>query len=172
MASVAGINLGNTWGSTLAGVFVSLVFYGVSILQTFIYYEQHPKDPVFLKSLVAFVFVLDTLHVFLISAGVWQYLVLHFGDYSFILYNHAPLLVSVTVASVVSSAVQSFFIYRIWFLTPSRFKWIVPIVLMPLVFAQTVLGAFYTATAMFDLNTALGAVATGDTTAIKPCVAH
>ncbi|KAF9238057.1 hypothetical protein BU15DRAFT_75453 [Melanogaster broomeanus] len=43
MASDAGINLGTTWGSTLAGVFVSLVFYGVSILQTFIYYERDPE---------------------------------------------------------------------------------------------------------------------------------
>ena len=30
------INLSDTWGSTLAGVFVSLVFYGISILQTYV----------------------------------------------------------------------------------------------------------------------------------------
>ena len=29
-------NLSDNWGSTLAGVFVSLVFYGVSILQTYV----------------------------------------------------------------------------------------------------------------------------------------
>ncbi|KAF8843434.1 hypothetical protein BDN67DRAFT_1008855 [Paxillus ammoniavirescens] len=74
MASIdaAGTNLGTTWGSTLAAVFVSLVFYGISILQTFIYYERYPKDTVILKSLVAFVFVLNTLHTFLISVGVAQ----------------------------------------------------------------------------------------------------
>ncbi|KIJ21562.1 hypothetical protein PAXINDRAFT_95118 [Paxillus involutus ATCC 200175] len=74
MASIdaTGTNLDTTWGSTLAAVFVSLVLYGISILQTFIYYERYPKDTFILKSLVAFVFVLDTLHTFLISAGVAQ----------------------------------------------------------------------------------------------------
>ena len=30
------IDLSDSWGSTLAGVFVSLVFYGVSILQMYV----------------------------------------------------------------------------------------------------------------------------------------
>ena len=30
------INLSDSWGSTLAGVFVSLVFYGINILQTYV----------------------------------------------------------------------------------------------------------------------------------------
>ena len=30
------MNLSDSWGSALAGVFVSLVFYGVSILQTYV----------------------------------------------------------------------------------------------------------------------------------------
>ncbi|KIK76822.1 hypothetical protein PAXRUDRAFT_835218 [Paxillus rubicundulus Ve08.2h10] len=144
----AGTNLGTTWGSTLAAVFVSLVLYGISILQTFIYYERYPKDTVILKSLVAFVFVLDTLHTFLISVGVWQYFVLHFGDDIFLLYTHAPLLISIVVTSAISSAVQSFFIYRIWSLTRNRFKWVFPVVLIPFVVAQLVLGTFYTVTAM------------------------
>ncbi|KAF9238062.1 hypothetical protein BU15DRAFT_75458 [Melanogaster broomeanus] len=152
-ATNAGINLSTGWGSTLAAVFVSLIFYGVSILQTFIYYERYSKDTVILKSLVAFVFVLDTLHTFLISVGVWQYFVVHFGDDTFLMYTHAPLLISIIVTSTVSSTVQSFFIYRIWFLTQSRFKWILPTLLMPFVVAQLVLGAFYTVTAMvFDTS--------------------
>ncbi|KAF9224889.1 hypothetical protein BS17DRAFT_55366 [Gyrodon lividus] len=149
----AGTNLGTSWGSTLAAVFISLVFYGVSILQTFIYYERYPKDTFILKSLVAFVFVLDTLHTFLISIGVWQYFVLHFGDETFILYTHPPLLISIVVTSAVSSAVQSFFIYRIWSLTRNWCKWVFPVVLLPFVVAQLVLGAFYTVTAMvFDTS--------------------
>ncbi|KAF9238061.1 hypothetical protein BU15DRAFT_75457 [Melanogaster broomeanus] len=153
----AGINLSTSWGSALAAVFVSLVFYGVSILQTFIYYERYSKDTVILKSLVAFVFVLDTLHTFLISAGVWQYFVVHFGDDTFLMYTHAPLLISITVTSIVSSAVQSFFIYRIWFLTQGRFKWVLPTVLMPFVVAQLVLGIFYTVTTM-AFDTSVGAI--------------
>ncbi|KAF8843433.1 hypothetical protein BDN67DRAFT_160151 [Paxillus ammoniavirescens] len=151
MASIdaAGTNLGTTWGSVLAGVFISLVFYGIAILQTFIYYERYPKDKVILKSLVAFVFVLDTLHTFFISVGVWQCFVLHFGDDTFLLYIHPrPLLIAVVVTSAISSSVQCFFIYRIWSLARNRFKWAFPVVLIPFVVAQLVLGAFYTVTLM------------------------
>ena len=33
---ITSINLSDSWGSTLAGVFVSLVFYGISTLQTYV----------------------------------------------------------------------------------------------------------------------------------------
>ncbi|KAH0831229.1 hypothetical protein J3R83DRAFT_13811 [Lanmaoa asiatica] len=151
------INLSNSWGSTLAAVFVALVFYGVSILQTYAARSfttsgqfkrelgtvsdvltkiSYQKDTIILKSLVAWVFVLDTLHTILISLGVWQYFVVNFGDDSFLTYTHAPLLISIVVTSAVSSTVQSFFIYRIWFLVKSRFRWLIPAILMPFVVAQ------------------------------------
>ncbi|KAG8216102.1 hypothetical protein J3R82DRAFT_8103 [Butyriboletus roseoflavus] len=184
------INLTNSWGSTLAAVFVSLVFYGVSILQTYVtcsdlqpYYsscsvpvgsftmsgrsrcesctfsdvligiDSCTKDSIILKSLVAWVFALDTLHTILISLGVWQYFVVHFGDDTFLAYTHAPLLISIVVTSAVSSTVQSFFISRIWFLTRGRFGWLFPAILMPFVVAQlgeplTSRHAVYTVTAM------------------------
>ncbi|KAG8216100.1 hypothetical protein J3R82DRAFT_8101 [Butyriboletus roseoflavus] len=171
------INLTNSWGSTLAAVFVSLVFYGVSILQTYVTcsftmsgrsrcesctfsdvligIDSCTKDSIILKSLVAWVFALDTLHTILISLGVWQYFVVHFGDDTFLAYTHAPLLISIVVTSAVSSTVQSFFIYRIWFLTRGRFGWLFPAILMPFVVAQlgepaqlTSRHAVYTVTAM------------------------
>jgi len=103
------------------------------------------------------VFVLDTLHTLLISAGVWQYFVIHFGDDTFLSYTHPPLLISIVVTSAVSSTVQSFFIYRIWLLTRNRFRWMLPAILMPFVFAQLVLGAVYTVVAM-SFQTSLSAV--------------
>ncbi|KAI9567758.1 hypothetical protein HD554DRAFT_946310 [Boletus coccyginus] len=146
--TTSAVNLSDSWGSTLAAVFVSLVLYGISILQTFLCYKRYTKDPIILKSLVAWVFVLDTLHTFLICAGVWQYFVVHFGDDTFLAYTHAPLLISIVVTSAVSSTVQLFFIYRIWSLMRIRFKWLFPAILIPFVVAQLVLGGLYTVVAM------------------------
>jgi len=155
--TTSSIDLSNSWGSILAGVFVSLVFYGISILQTFLYYERYTGDTILLKSLVAWVFVLDTLHIFPICAGVWQYFVVHFGDDTFLAYTHAPLVISLVVTSAVSSTVQSFFIYRIWLLTRSHFRWLLPAILMPFVVAQLVLGGLCTVVAM-AFDTSLSAV--------------
>jgi hypothetical protein len=58
---------------------------------------SYTEDTIILKSLVALVFVLDTLHTLLISAGVWQYFVIHFGDDTFLSYTHPPLLISIVV---------------------------------------------------------------------------
>jgi hypothetical protein len=101
---------------------------------------SYTEDTIKLKSLVTWVFVLNTLHVFLVSAGVWQAFVVHFGNDAFLAYNHPPIIISITVTSIVSSTVQSFFIHRIWLLMRSRFRWLVPAILMPFVFAQLVLG--------------------------------
>ncbi|KIJ64692.1 hypothetical protein HYDPIDRAFT_111259 [Hydnomerulius pinastri MD-312] len=150
------INLGRSWGSTLAAVYISLVFYGISILQTFIYYVKYPNDNIYLKLLVLLVFLLDTVHAFLTCIGVWDYLVLHFGDLAYVELTHPPLLLSIIVTSLVSFTVQSFFVYRIWFLSKDRFKWTFPILLMPFVTAQPVIACCYTANAM--VNTSVQAV--------------
>jgi hypothetical protein len=139
------MNLSDSLGSVLAGVFVSLVFYGISILQTFLYYERYTEDTIILKSLVAWVFVLDTLHTFLLSAGVWQYFVIHFGDDTFISYTHPPVMISIVVTSAVSFTIQSVFIYRIWLLMRGRFRWLFPAIMMPLVVTQLVLSVLFTA---------------------------
>jgi len=104
---------------------------------------SYTEDTIILKSLVAWVFVLDTLYVLLISASMWQYLVVHFGDDTFLESIYPPIIVSIVVASAVSFTVQSFFIHRIWLLMRSRFRWLVPVILMPFVVAQLVLGVFY-----------------------------
>ncbi|KIJ63605.1 hypothetical protein HYDPIDRAFT_113084 [Hydnomerulius pinastri MD-312] len=143
-----GINLGRSWGSTLAAVYISLVFYGISILQTFIYYVKYPNDNVYLKLLVLLVFLQDTVHAFLTCIGVWNYLILHFGDLAYVELTHPPLLLSIIVTYLVSFTVQSFFIYRIWFLSKDRFKWTFPVLLMPFVTAQP----GYTANAMVNTS--------------------
>ncbi|KAI6013811.1 hypothetical protein EDC04DRAFT_682803 [Pisolithus marmoratus] len=108
------VDLSLSWGSILAGTFASLILYGVSILQTFIYYVQYPKDRMSLKFLVVAVFLLDTLHQFLACAGVWSYLVQYYGDFANLVVMHPPLLLATVVTSLVSFTVQSFFVWRIW----------------------------------------------------------
>lgn len=138
------IDLSLSWGSLLAGTFASLILYGVSILQTFIYYVQYPKDRTPLKLLVAVVLLLDTLHQFLACAGLWSYLVQYYGNFVNLAVMHPPLLLATVVTSLVSFVVQSFFIWRIWSLSTGHFKWIIPLILMPFVTAQPVLSIYYT----------------------------
>ncbi|KIJ16439.1 hypothetical protein PAXINDRAFT_10888 [Paxillus involutus ATCC 200175] len=129
---VAGVDLGIFTGATLAGIFGSLVLYGVSILQTFIYYlrwvqrrptswllsaesrTSYPDDSTSKKLLVAIVFLLETVHSVVACAGIWNYLVQYFGDIANIEVLHPAILIPILFSSIVRFIVQSYFVWRIW----------------------------------------------------------
>ncbi|KIJ64796.1 hypothetical protein HYDPIDRAFT_28157 [Hydnomerulius pinastri MD-312] len=142
IVAAAGVDLGLTWGSALAGTFVTLVFYGVSILQTFAYYLWYPKDRCYLKLLVAAIFVLDTAHKFMLCISVWKYLVQNCGDYAYLAVANVFEVVSLLISSFVSFIVQTYFVWRICFLSTGRFKWFFPSLLMPAVTAVLALGIY------------------------------
>ncbi|KIJ64708.1 hypothetical protein HYDPIDRAFT_111279 [Hydnomerulius pinastri MD-312] len=141
----AGVNIGPYTGSTLAGIFGCLVLYGVSIMQTFIYYVWYPKDSCAQKLLVAILFVLDTAHAFLACSGIWNYFIQDYGDLANISLMHVPITLVILVTPLVSFIVQSYFIWRIWFLSAGRFKWMFPAVMMPCVTVPPALGFCFAA---------------------------
>ncbi|KAI6127187.1 hypothetical protein F5141DRAFT_1086268 [Pisolithus sp. B1] len=54
------------FGSTLVGSLVSSILYGITTLQTYVYYMHNSEDASTTKFIVAAVWVLDTLHVLFI----------------------------------------------------------------------------------------------------------
>ncbi|PBK66827.1 hypothetical protein ARMSODRAFT_1021244 [Armillaria solidipes] len=69
-------------GSTIAAVHV---FYGITILQTVVYYKQNPNDPWLFRYSVAFLWILDTVQVVLSTHVLYFYLIKSFGKYSALL---------------------------------------------------------------------------------------
>ncbi|KIJ07775.1 hypothetical protein PAXINDRAFT_19064 [Paxillus involutus ATCC 200175] len=162
----AGVDLGLYHGATLAGILGSLVLYGASILQTFIYYlrwvqrrptswlqsaeseTSYPDDRAWKKLFVAIVFLLETVHSFLACAGIWNYLVQYFGDFANLTVLHPTILVPIVFSSIVAFVVQTYFVWRIRCLSTGHFKQIFPAVMMPLVITQLALGCYYVANAL------------------------
>ncbi|KAK6988898.1 hypothetical protein R3P38DRAFT_2804165 [Favolaschia claudopus] len=92
--------LDNTLGAGYIGVFVSSAYavqafswdapaqffcrlYGLTCLQTYNYFNQQAtkKDPIFLKSCVICLWVVETLHSACIAHAMYFYSVSHFGNY-------------------------------------------------------------------------------------------
>ncbi|KAH9963510.1 hypothetical protein BC827DRAFT_114803 [Russula dissimulans] len=81
--------LDNLLGAFLIGVILSSIIYGISWLQVYLYYTQHSeRDGSFLKSFVAVLLVLDSLHLTFLCHGLYIVSVTNFGDYVADL--HAP----------------------------------------------------------------------------------
>ncbi|KAH7905984.1 hypothetical protein BJ138DRAFT_1163693 [Hygrophoropsis aurantiaca] len=142
------VNLGETFGSLLGGIFLGSIFYGANCLQIFIYFVNYPKDKSSLKFLVVCLWLFDSIHQILSSVGIWQYLVANFGNYTFLGETHIPSLAALAFSAVVSTIVQLFLIYRIWHLSGKKF--IFPALLIPASLGQLILLCIYTGKTIAD----------------------
>ncbi|KAI9058626.1 hypothetical protein FKP32DRAFT_1688480 [Trametes sanguinea] len=73
-------NLGPTYGALFIGVLFSAVLFGVTMLQTFIYFQQYPSDRAWRKLAVSWLWFLDALHLALSAHFVYHYLVSNYAN--------------------------------------------------------------------------------------------
>jgi len=88
--------------------------HGVTLAQTTLYYRWFPGDARGLKFMVSFLFVIDTLHVYLLCSLFWQITVIGHMIYDTAQPMPWPLMGSFIVSFVVTFVVQAFFCLRIW----------------------------------------------------------
>ncbi|KAI6107175.1 hypothetical protein EDD16DRAFT_1623012 [Pisolithus croceorrhizus] len=68
------------FGCVLISGLISAMLYGITILQTYVYYMAHcSKDTSTVKFLVAATCILDTLHVAFMCHMLYHYLVTNYG---------------------------------------------------------------------------------------------
>ncbi|KAI0717412.1 hypothetical protein C8T65DRAFT_116374 [Cerioporus squamosus] len=109
--------LHDTLGAALIGNIVAACLYGFTTLQTFTYYNRSSKDPPVLKTLVAILWFLDTLHLAFVSHTVYEFCVTNFGNFIALLEPTWSVLAQVIVTGVSDGIVRGIFCYRIWLLS-------------------------------------------------------
>jgi len=105
--------LANTFGSAYIGAMVALVLYGITTLQTYLYYNYYPNDDWGLKSLVAILWIAETLQITFVNRFMYIYLINHFGDPLALLKGHWTLYISILCNLFIATLVQTFFATRI-----------------------------------------------------------
>ncbi|OCH96041.1 hypothetical protein OBBRIDRAFT_359042 [Obba rivulosa] len=104
----------DTLGALFLGHMFSMLLYGVTSLQTWIYFRRYPQDPLVLRSLVLFLWTIDCLHVVLVTHGVYIYLITHFGEAIMTLKPTWSLIMIPVVSSISNCIVRGTFAYRLW----------------------------------------------------------
>ncbi|TFK83353.1 hypothetical protein K466DRAFT_265181 [Polyporus arcularius HHB13444] len=122
--------LDGTMGPILLGVIVSGIFYGVSLSQVYYYYTRYPRDPLYMKLLVAAVWLSDTCHQGLISHSVYWYLITTYGDPTALTKLSSSIIIEVIFQGFTGVLVQSFFAARIYKLSGKKIYLVVPVVMM------------------------------------------
>ncbi|KAK0471191.1 hypothetical protein IW261DRAFT_904711 [Armillaria novae-zelandiae] len=74
-------SLASTIIAVYLGSSVALVLYGITNLQTFLYYKRYTDDWWFYRYSVAVLWMFDTLHVLLSTHALYFYLIESFGNY-------------------------------------------------------------------------------------------
>ncbi|KAF9481087.1 hypothetical protein BDN70DRAFT_569630 [Pholiota conissans] len=140
MATLPHIDISNTFGAALIGAFISTTLYGLTTLQTYLYYVYYPKDSRQLKNLVGVIWLLDTLQAAFMAFSVYHYLVTSYFDIALLETGHWSLFLSVVFNTVISCIVQMFFVIRIYQLCNTRYRWWVTSVIGALVVAHFAFG--------------------------------
>ncbi|KIK40061.1 hypothetical protein CY34DRAFT_13979 [Suillus luteus UH-Slu-Lm8-n1] len=128
------VDIHDTFGAGFIGGMVTAILYGITTLQTYLYYVYYPKDTNGLKVLVAFIWVLDTLHVSLMCHALYYYLVSSFGDPNNLGTGVWSLFLCMAVL------VQTYFAFRISHLTRSGVRWWLTSFIMVFVVAHFAFG--------------------------------
>ncbi|KAF8557469.1 hypothetical protein OG21DRAFT_1505203 [Imleria badia] len=116
--------------SHFLGVIFCSLLYGITLAQTWYYFHSFPKDSCHTKILVAFLSILGTAQIVLVSASIYQYTIVYAGDIVMSGYVTSSFEASMGVSSVIAFGVQLTYAHRIWRLSFCNRLLTVPIVML------------------------------------------
>lgn len=108
-------SLHDTFGALFVGAIVATMLFGITNVQTLIYYKRYPNDWSLFRYSVALLWVLDALHVALSTHALYYYLIDMYGNFPGALGNNTwsmKLQLAVNVSIIVY--VQGLYAMRLW----------------------------------------------------------
>ncbi|KAJ7573835.1 hypothetical protein C8J56DRAFT_1129362 [Mycena floridula] len=112
--------LDHTYGAELMAAFGATALYGIQCLQVFIYYNIYSNDAFYLKVLVAWTWVMATVHESLIISMEYSLLIRHFGDVAPIFVINREVITQAIFTILISIPTQLFFLNRIYKLSGNK----------------------------------------------------
>ncbi|KAI0369582.1 hypothetical protein BV20DRAFT_1122026 [Pilatotrama ljubarskyi] len=107
-------NLNPTYGALLLGVLFSAVLFGVTVIQTFVYFQQYASDRAWRKLAVCWLWSLDALHLALSAHLVYFYLVTNYDKPDTLSEIVWSFKVRMVVDALVVSSVHTLYTSRLW----------------------------------------------------------
>ncbi|PCH42538.1 hypothetical protein WOLCODRAFT_163869 [Wolfiporia cocos MD-104 SS10] len=122
-----GFSLSPTLGATYIGTIFAAILFGVTNVQTYMYYKRNSSDSLLLRNLVFFLWILDGLHQAFITHAFYTYAVTDFSDPLALLAPEWSVMAHVFVASTSDAIVRGLFCQRVYKL--SGRNWLITVVI-------------------------------------------
>ncbi|KAL9708821.1 hypothetical protein Ac2012v2_007976 [Leucoagaricus gongylophorus] len=126
-------------GPSIIGIVLNWFFYGILVMQYFIYLNHSKQDQKWLKAVVHFMFLLDTVQSVLVMDDLFYWFVYHFNDYSSFGHFNYALINGPFLDAIIMFTVQVVYCWRVWRLGGWR---VIPAVAVFLAFVACVSGVF------------------------------
>ncbi|KAG2345097.1 hypothetical protein BDR05DRAFT_909162 [Suillus weaverae] len=115
------LHLGNTFGALFIGVTFAAILFGLSNIQVFFYFQTHKGTGIsFPKLAVAWLWILDALHLFLIVHCIYYYLVAHYADISALTEIVWSFKLQIVIDVIIVYGVHLLYFHRIWIVGKGR----------------------------------------------------
>ncbi|KZT10395.1 uncharacterized protein LAESUDRAFT_423687 [Laetiporus sulphureus 93-53] len=108
------MELGDTFGALLVGIFISAILFGVTNLQVFIYFKSYSNDPTWTKLSVCYLWVLDALQLAFSFHVAYFNLIVNYFNPPGLLRLAWSFKAQDIVGSVAISSVQTLYAIRVW----------------------------------------------------------
>ncbi|KAF9064283.1 hypothetical protein BDP27DRAFT_1299060 [Rhodocollybia butyracea] len=130
-------SMNTTFGMLFNAVVVGSALYGAGCLQGYMYYRKYQRDPWYLKALVGFILVCDTFQVGILSACLYQYVILNFANQEILGILLNTLIIEIFFSDAIGLAVQMFYCWRVWRLSNGSYLVVaIPVLLSWAAFAS------------------------------------
>ncbi|KAI0651019.1 hypothetical protein C8Q79DRAFT_931003 [Trametes meyenii] len=106
--------LNPTYGALFVGVLLSAVLFGVTMLQTFVYFQQYASDRAWRKLSVCWLWFLDALHLSLSAHFVYHYLVTDYDRPDALSQIVWSFKLRIVVDALVVASVHTLYTSRLW----------------------------------------------------------
>ncbi|KAF8335116.1 hypothetical protein F5887DRAFT_1285695 [Amanita rubescens] len=107
-------NLGPTYGALFLGGMGAAILFGATNIQVYFYFTNYKQDRIFQKFVVAFLWLLDSLHMAFVIAELWHYLIDLFGNYLILGVVTWAHKAQIAMMIVIVLLVQSLYTLRVW----------------------------------------------------------
>ncbi|KAJ7083588.1 hypothetical protein B0H15DRAFT_415337 [Mycena belliarum] len=129
-----------TFGGAEITMMIASMLYGVTILQTYMYFLRYSNDGVVMRSLVFILWILDTIHTAFVFHVLYFYTMTTWTKPSNLLdgvWSNYSLL---SISTLMCLLVQLFYARTIYLLCLGRWKWLSVALLGPLILASSIYG--------------------------------
>ncbi|KAF9459307.1 hypothetical protein BDZ94DRAFT_1048553 [Collybia nuda] len=127
------IDLSDTLGALLIGVFISAILYGATCLQTFYYFQNYTSDKLLLKLLVTMLLASETLHAVFSIYSVYYYTITNYSDLDPLIRTNWSISAVYAQSSISIFAVHTFYTRRVYYMSQKNVPLTIVIVVLSLV---------------------------------------